>query len=136
MGNTQALPGVAVTGDAAAAPEQHEVIYQRALRRIAALDETWQEAVRGVGVSAGSAAPEEPPAAAAAAVAVPVVPAPVPAPAVAPARLGPAAVPALPALPRAPVTATAEITAIAADGPEEAVLARAAAPRWRRSLAS
>ena len=122
MGNTQALPGAAVTRDAAAAPEQHEVIYEQALRRIAALDETWQEAVRGVAVPAEPAAPETP-----AAVATVVPPAP---------RVGPAAVPALPSLPRAPVTATAEITAIAAGDTEEAVLARAAAPRWRRSLAS
>jgi hypothetical protein len=125
MGNTQALPGAAVTGDAAAAPEQHEVIYEQALRRIAALDETWQEAVRGVAVPAEPAVPEAP--AAVATVAVVVPPAP---------RLGQAAAPALPPLPRPPVTATAEITAIAAGDTEEAVLARAAAPRWRRSLAS
>ena len=91
MGNTQA---------------PHELIYERALSQIAALDETWQEAVRGT----AAVAP--------------------PAPAVVP-----AAVPALPPLPRAPMTVTAEITAIAGPDTAEAVLARSAAPRWRRSLA-
>ena len=125
MGNTQALPGAVAPGDAAAAPEQHEVIYEQALRRIAALDETWQEAVRGVAVPAEPAVVAVP-----AAVALP-APAPEPTP-----RVGPVAVPVLPPLPRAPVTETAEITAIGAQDTEDAVLARAAAPRWRRSLAS
>lgn len=98
MGNTQA---------------PHEVIYERALSQIAALDETWQEAVRGTAVVA--------------------LPAPVVAP---PAPVsGPVAAPARPPLPRAPMTVTAEITAIAGPDTAEAVLARSAAPRWRRSLA-
>ena len=52
MGNTQALPGIVATAGTATAAEPHEVIYEQALRRIAALDETWQEAVRGVAVPA------------------------------------------------------------------------------------
>ena len=120
MGNTQALSSAVAAGDATAAQQPHEVIYEQALRRIAALDETWQEAVRDVAVPA--------PAAVAAVVAPP-------APAVVPAVVVPAPVPPRPPLPRRPITATAEITAIAGPDTAEAVTARAAAPRWRRSLA-
>ena len=125
MGNTQAPSGAVVAGDAAAGQQPHEVIYEQAMRSIAALDETWQEAVRGAAVPA-AVMPAEP--AAPAVVARPVltvVPPPV---------LGPAAVPTVPPPPRRPLPVTAEITAI---GPEtgEAVIARAGAPRWRRSLA-
>ena len=122
MGNTQAPSGAVVAGDAAAGEQPHEVIYEQAMRRIAALDETWQEAVRGAAVPA-AVVPAEP-----AVVARPVltvVPPPV---------LGPAALPTVPPPSRRPLPVTAEITAI---GPEttEAVIARAGAPRWRRSLA-
>jgi hypothetical protein len=122
VGITQAPSGAVVAGDAATGQQPHEVIYEQAMRSIAALDETWQEAVRGAAVPA-AAAPAAP-----AVVAPPVltvVPPPV---------LGPAAVPAVPPPPRRPVPVTAEITAI---GPDtmEAVIARADAPRWRRSLA-
>lgn len=118
MRNTQAPSGTVATADDAAAQEQHEVIYERALRGIAALDATWQEAVRG-------AAPAPAPAAVT----------PVVAPSVAaPAVVAPV-VPPVPPFPRRPVTATAEITAIVASDTAEAVLARSGAPRWRRSLA-
>jgi hypothetical protein len=112
VGNTQALPGVVAAGDAAVAQEPHQVIYEQALRQIAALDETWQEAVRDVAVPAAAA----------------VVVAPV-------TSAVPAATPPVPPLPRRPLPVTAEITAIAGPDTAEAVLARAAAPRWRRSLA-
>lgn len=95
----------------------HELIYEQALRQIAALDETWQEAVRGA--TAPAAAPAVPAAVVAA-----------PATAVVPAAQRP-----VPPLPRSPLAVTAEITAVAGPDTAEAVLARAAAPRWRRSLA-
>jgi hypothetical protein len=107
MGNTQAP-----------AQEPYEVIYEQAMRRIAALDETWQEAVRDVGSPAPAAVVTD--AAPPAADVRPVAP----------------ALPPLPPRPRPAVVATAEITAITGPETAEAVSARAAAPRWRRSLAS
>lgn len=130
MGNTQALPGIVATVGTSSAAEPHEVIYEQALRRIAELDGTWQEAVRGVAVPAVDVpVPVVVVSAPAVVVSAPAVVAPAP-------DLGPAVVRRLPPLPREPLTVTAEITAIAG-GPEtaEAVVARAAAPRWRRSLA-
>lgn len=136
MGNTQAPSGAVVAGDAAAGEQPHEVIYEQAMRRIAALDETWQEAVRGAAVPAAvaSSAPAVVPAPAPVVV-PPAAPVLVPAPA---AVLGPVASTPVPPPPRRPLPVTAEITAITAiAGPDtaEGVGARAGAPRWRRSLA-
>jgi hypothetical protein len=86
-----------IVGNGAAAAEPHEVIYEQAMRRLAALDDTWRQAVRGVTAAVRPA------------------------------------VPALPPLPRPPMTVPAEVTAGADTA--EAVVARSASPRWRRSLA-
>jgi hypothetical protein len=118
VGNTQALSGVVAAGGAAAGQEPHEVIYEQARQRIAALDETWQAAVREV---------------------IPVAGTPVVAVAAVPAVVPTAVSRPVPPPPRTPVAvpaeSTADITAIGGAQTQEAVLLRAAAPRWRRSLA-
>jgi hypothetical protein len=120
--DTQQAPGV----------EAHELIYEQAMRRIAALSETWQQAVDRVGARAAVPAPAAPldPA--------PLDPAPLDAAQLDPAQLDPAPPERAPVEPVATDTGTvpAVIRSIGATETAELVAARAEAPRWRRSLVS
>jgi hypothetical protein len=115
--DTQQAPGV----------EAHELIYEQAMRRIAALSETWQQAVDRVGARAAVPAP-----------AAPLDPAPLDPAALDPAQLDPAPPERAPVEPVATDTGTvpAVIRSIGATETAELVAARAEAPRWRRSLVS